>query len=198
MSATMAHLRAAEAATGTHAAVILDTTGPEIGVRAPATAAPDAPGVAFAAGSTVILDRTAPAGLDSATIPVECSLPFTALDISAGSVLHVSCYLTAGADLAALSLEVIKVLEGTVECRARLSCTLPRGMKLTVHGGGVHTHMPILSDTDKRKISALPPAEVQFVNVSYCRSSTDVEAVRTFLEGYDAPFPPPPLPTCAL
>lgn len=81
------------------------------------------------------------------------------------------------------AVQVVSVAADRVDCRASLSCTLPPGMKLTVHGGGVHTHMPILSDADKQKISALPPAEAQYINVSYCRSADDVAAVRDFLDG---------------
>jgi pyruvate kinase len=59
-------------------------------------------------------------------------------------------------------------------------------MKLTVHGGGVHTHMPILSENDKKMISHFKDNAnaVHFVNVSYCRTAGDVQEVRTFLKGY--------------
>lgn len=193
---TISRLRNAETVTGAHTAVILDTIGPEIRVRPPpASAAADAPGINFAAGSAVSLDRTAGATLTPSTVPIVCSEPFTALAISPGSVLHVSSYLTAGAELTTLSLEVAAVAEDRIDCRVRLACTLPPTMKLTVHGGGVHTHMPILSAEDKQKVAALPPSEAQYLNVSYCRNAADVAAVRDFLQGC-APRPPPRLRPC--
>lgn len=94
-------------------------------------------------------------------------------------------------------VQVVSVAADRVDCRASLSCALPPGMKLTVHGGGVHTHMPILSDADKQKISALPPAEAQYINVSYCRSADDVATVRDFLDRC-AQTPHRQLPTSSL
>lgn len=43
--------------------------------------------------------------------------------------------------------------------------------------------MPILSDSDKAKITQLGGAGVHFINVSYCRTPGDVQEVRTFLNG---------------
>lgn len=71
-----------------------------------------------------------------------------------------------------------------LQCRCIASCTLPGNVKLTVHGGGVHTRMPILSESDKRQIAYFKDnaARVHFLNVSYCRTAGDVQEVQTFLK----------------
>lgn len=93
-------------------------------------------------------------------------------------------YLLAGADLTTLTLEVKQVTPDSLECRCVRECTLPGNMKLTVHGSGVHTRMPILSDSDKHKISHFKGSNiVHFLNVSYTRTAGDVQEVRTFLKG---------------
>lgn len=188
----LATLAQVSEATGKTPAVILDTSGPEIRVCNTAKAClrkqnadASAEGVVFQEGGEVMLCRGGDIDMCSSAVPVDCSKTFTELAIEVGAVLHISSYLSAGSDLTTLSLEVCGVNPDKLQCRCVASCTLPGNVKLTLHGGGVHTRMPILSESDKRQIAHFKdkPSSIHFLNVSYCRTAGDVQEVRTYLKG---------------
>ncbi|KAG1681021.1 hypothetical protein FOA52_009981 [Chlamydomonas sp. UWO 241] len=124
---------------------------------------------------------------DSNTLPIMYP-KFTSMVIP-GDTIYIARYLISGAESSSVYFKVESVTETDVICIAQNEAVLD-GLLCVFHversaGGAVQNaqnELPLLADWDKHCIEQLGKEfEVDFINLSYCRSAADVREAHEFL-----------------
>ncbi|KAK2076476.1 hypothetical protein QBZ16_001001 [Prototheca wickerhamii] len=189
---SLANLMEAMKRTRRLCAVMVDVQGREITINRPEVAQdndgthrePDA--TVIEAGSTITITTDLSQKFSADTLPVSYAR-FPDM-VEPGDDIFVGRYLVSGADASSLYLRVDSATETTVTCTAQSGAVLA-GLLTVFHTersdssvANQQNDLPPLTEHDKAALRELVTEfDLDFVSLSYCRESDDVDQVRAFL-----------------
>lgn len=174
---TLQNLKTAMHNTKRLCGVMVDTMGPEIVV----VNRPSDCDISIEAGQTITLTCDKSVKASSSVLPI--SYPTLAgSGIQPGAAVFVGQYLFTGSETSSVYLTVQSIEGDSAVCICNNTCKLT-GIHLTVHVADLKNTSPILSDEDLRYMELwAKPNNIDFVSLSFCRSSQDVVDCRAVLD----------------